>query len=857
MRTSRRAAALVLIAGLTAGLTGCGGEEAAPSGPTLPLGPVEIAIDDRGIAHVYAQSDEDLYFGYGYQIASDRLYQLDMFRRFALGRLSEVLGADGKGSVGANSLADDRFAKIFDWERWGRADAELMKTEAPEDYQLVSAWVAGVNARVEEVQSGAAPLPHGFGPDAYDYSPEPWSAEDVYIVQKMAGFGLDQTILFEVFVTFTELLAPDALAAIQLFRPARQTFVLPEGDMPQGETAASWTAPVDAERYACLEPAPVVAPHQQATLASLSRLSHLKPLGSNNWAVDGRHTSSGRPIIAGDPHLGYDFSGTTYAIHLNSKDAGGTFDVTGFGFVGAPGIFAGHNDRVAWTETSAFADVMDMWAVELVDGKAMIAGELVDTVEREVTIGIRDGEPDEITVVDVPGYGVIMPHTLVGSPLPIAGAGKEVLIGWTGFRARPARYFRELMRVSDLDEFEAAVDRMPEMTYNFMAADATGVSYRVGVEVPARNAPADGREPWWTMDANDPASFWPEGKFLSADQKPHSRAQERGWIASANNDPFGFTADGNIHDDPWYYGALFPPGWRAERIEDELTRLVSEGPVDVEAMQALQTDARSNLADDMLPVLTEVWAKVGSDPALSAYDNRPELAVLAQLLTVDWDRQMRRDSSGAVAFHAFAHFAAAAVIEDDLSSILFETVLEAAPMYMLKIAALAMNGVYPDGDLVMQEGRDMVVLMALSDTAAWLEQRFGGVEPSGYRYGDMRVSSMDDAYGRGIAMFDIATDGGESTVNVAQSTFREGGEVLEQWVSHWGPIERQVMTFAEDGTPVSYANSVLGNVAEPSSSHYDDGMDDWIEGRYRELLFDRAAVEAAEERHVTIPAAAR
>jgi penicillin amidase len=266
-------------------------------------------------------------------------------------------------------------------------------------------------------------------------------------------------------------------------------------------------------------------------------------------------------------------------------------------------------------------------------------------------------------------------------------------------------------------------------------------------------------------------------------------------------------------------------------------------------------DAHSTLADDLIPALAEIYAEVGTDPALAEWQGRPELDTLVALLTVDWDRTMSRDSSGALAFHAFAHLLAAQIIEDDISSILFETVLEAAPMYMLKIASLAIDGSYPNGDAVLQEGRGPIVMMALEQTAAWLQSRFGSVDPSGYRFSDMRVSSMDGAYGRGLPMPMVPTDGGEDTVNVAQSTFRESGEVAEQWISHWGPIERQVMTFDPDGTPQSWSNHALGNVADPDSPHYDDAMDDWIEGAYQQMLFDRSSVEASSQTRIEIPAA--
>ncbi|MCA9621261.1 MAG: penicillin acylase family protein, partial [Myxococcales bacterium] len=819
---------------LALALASCGETTEPPTGPTLPESPVEILIDDRGIPHIYAQSDRDLFWAYGYQLASDRLHQLDMFRRFAHGRLSEVLGADGAGSVGESSLADDRFARLFDWKRWGREDAALMQRDEPEHWALTSAWVDGVNARIAEVNGGTVAKPYGFGPDELDYDPEPWTYEDVYIVQKMAGFGLDQTILFEVFVTMTERFAAEALDAVQLFKPVRDTFVLPEEERPAGAGAMGASFAPRGDDLACVAPEAAFPPGSHEAFAPLARLQHLKALGSNNWAVDGRHTKSQMPILAGDPHLGYDFSGLPYALHLDSKSAGGSFAVTGFSFVGAPGIFAGHNDRVAWTETSAFADVMDMWSVDVDGTKVRIGGDWVEGVERVETIAIRGGAEEEIVVLDVPGYGVIMPALLVGSPTAIAEQGQQVLLGWTGFAARPARYFRELMRVQDLDEFEAAVDRMPEMTYNFLAADASGFSYRVGVDIPRRNPVVEGREPWRTMDGGDPDAFW-SGEMLSPAQKPHSRAESRGWIATANNDPFGFTQNGRVDDDPFYYGALFPPGWRANRIESELTRLAERGDIEVSDIQALQMDAHSNLADDLLPVVEEIHATVGTDPALDAFVGRSDIDALVQLLTVDWDRRMARDSKGALAFHAFAHFMAAAVMEDDLT-LLYQRVLDAAPMYMLKIAALALEGAYPQGDLVMEEGRALLVMQALDATVTFLGERFGGVDGD-YRFSDMRVSSMHDAYGRGMPIGLVPTDGGESTVNVAQSAFLDAkGEVAEQWVSHWGPIERQVMTFDDDGRPRSFANYALGNVADRASPHFDDAQASWVDGQYREML---------------------
>ena len=226
--------------------------------------------------------------------------------------------------------------------------------------------------------------------------------------------------------------------------------------------------------------------------------------------------------------------------------------------------------------------------------------------------------------------------------LPVGG---PYLMNWTGFKARPARWFMELNRADSLDAFEEAVDRMREMTYNFLGADATGIAYRVGVEVPLRRDTGWKRAPWKAMLSWDPESLW-SGETLSPLQLPRSRARERGWLATANNDPFGFTGDGRVDNDPWYYGSLFDPGYRAQRITDELERLTRRGDLSREDFQGLQTDIKSTLAADLLPLLAAAHARIPSDEELARFRDRPGLDALVRILALEWDGRMARDPAG-------------------------------------------------------------------------------------------------------------------------------------------------------------------------------------------------------------------
>jgi penicillin amidase len=574
--------------------------------------------------------------------------------------------------------------------------------------------------------------------------------------------------------------------------------------------------------------------------------------GSNNWVVDGRFTENGRPMLAGDPHLTFTLMGLMYALHLNSKDAGGTFNVEGFAFAPAPGIFAGHNEKVVWAPTSCFGDVMDLWAVTIAGGVANMGGDMVPVVLRDEVILDRNGTSTTITLKDVPGYGVVFPNAFVGVPIPLGGIGKETVIGWTGFKARSSKYFLELDRAESIDDFDAAVERIPEMSYNWLAADQNGITYRVSLEVPVRNPIVPGREPFAVMDGSDPLSYWPGGK-LPLEKLPNGRASQRGFIVTANNDPFGFTEDGRVDNDAWYYGAFFDPGYRAKRIDDELVRLTQMGGMRIEDMQSLQMDVKSGMAGDLIPILLATYAKVPTDDTLAAYRMRPDLDTLVALITdeAQWDRRMARDSSGALAFHAFAHILTGEVMEDDIS-LTYERVLQAAPFYILKVAILALRGEYPNGDMVLQGGKDLVVMKALDKTATFLTMRFGGVDPSLYKFSDMRISNFDNAYGAGVPLWVVPTDGGEDTVNVAHSVFRANNQIPEHWVSDYGAVERVTGRFADDGRPEIFVNFPLGNIADRNSPHFDDALDDWIEGRYRKMLFDRAEVLAAMEKRIEI-----
>lgn len=827
-----------------AGESDTGGETVEPYDEFPGLtADVEVRIDDRGIPHIYGQTDDDVAFASGYQMATDRLFQMALVRRRALGRQAEVLGED--------FVDQDIVSRTFDLQRWGHENAERLRDEAPDIYNVTIAWIAGVNQRIAEVNAGDAPLPTGFAEAGF--MPEPWERDDEFAIAKLFALSNSNSFERDLLATVLRNNLPDVWAGFELGKPMFDTAILPDDEIPQGLKPD--TGPSSLHRA---RPPQGVDPHSVAALADGLRelhhaFAHVRsgPYGSNNWAVDGRHTADGRSMIANDPHQPLQSPSYMYGLHLNSADAGGTLDAAGFAFAGTMGVQLGHNRTLQWSATTNFADVMDLWDVRVEDEGAWIGDALVEWEVRDEVIAVAGGDDVVLAIRDIPGYGVMVPETLL--PLPVSAPGRELLVNWTGFAATAEEQcFGRIATAADLDEWEDAVDLMEVAGFNFVAATADAISYRVNILVPDRDL-SGGALPYLVIDGDDASSYW--SGYLPPEELPRSRLSNRGWVATANNDPWGFTFDGDVTNDPFYYGYFYAAGHRAKRLHDEFERLTEQGGISREDMVTLQLDTHSPIADELIPVIVDAAAQIGTNPDLAEFEGNADIPTLAAALE-GWSRDMERDEAGALIWHLWLHEMAWEVASDDLA-FLYTLVFDAEPPYIIKIPALAMLHGYST-DQLLQASREWIAMEALRRTGAWLTDRYGGVDPAtaGYAWGDMHGTDFRNPFGGPLDGGWVATDGGEDTVNVSSSTYyaNSAGDVADRFDSHDGAIFRVVTTFTESGLPEASINFPRGNSGEPSSPHWDDTLDDWVEGVYTHLPYTDDEVEAATEERFTISA---
>jgi len=812
---------------------GCGADETLSpvGGGVFPESDVELVRDELGITHVFAKSDGDAFFGQGYAMARDRLFAMELNRRQARGTQAELLG---EGSV-----RSDVASRTMGFARLGAADAAMLKTERPEDLGLVEAWVAGVNQRIAEVERGEAPRPYGLGAGELDFVPEKWTPEDAFAIGKTLAFGLSNTLDFDVLATAILRLAPDTAADIPLGLAAFDTAILDDGKAAPPPPPQSPGPSIDG-----LGPA-------KSFNEKFSYKPLYAPLGSNNWVVDAAHTDNGRPLLAGDPHQGLTSPSRLWPTHVNSADAGGTVDAIGFAFVGTPGVQLGHNAHVGWTATTNYADVMDLWDVE-VDGfeTVSLGGETHAIVTRTETIAVKDGGEVSVEIHEVPGFGVILPDQILPVPRPLLADG-QVLFNWIGFGAtREASAYFAIDRATSVDDFDSAVDLLDVGAVNFLAADARDVTYRVHTHVPDRGEPSSRPMPWHIVSGDDPENFWTRG-FLPDSALPKLRSPASGFISSANNDPFGFMADGTSENDAFYYGGNFATGFRAYRIRELLETKLANGKVTHADMEEMQRDTRQPMVDTVVPRLAAAIAAIGDDPKLVDFEGRADLAALSDRLE-GWDGRFDRDSGEAVIFFGLQWFAARRVFEGPFTKPLFEGIANASEPYFIGQLRNVLEGRFPKAASFLPEGEALLLLRALDDTSQWLQARFAGIDAA-YAWRDVHAAELGTHFGGALVVPSLSRDGGIDTVNVSDCAFfDEAGGAHETFVARSGSVYRMVVSFGEDGRPAATINFSQGASGEPGEPHFGDQDALWVEAGHTALPFTRTEIEARAEDRVTL-----
>lgn len=522
----------------------------------------EIRIDRWGVPHIRAGSLHDAFFLQGFNAARDRLFQIDLWRKRGLGLLA--------GDFGPGYLAQDRASRLFLYRGAMAAEYAHYGDDAEE---ICAAFAAGINAAIDAIEAGDLPLPEAFG--RLGTSPAKWSPEDVVRIRihALAGNAMSEFLRHRLMQVMG---AEDGAIADQLRAP-----LLPHLAPREWKPATHVALPADAMDLYRLATAPVTFPpaRLRATLDEAETWSKVsanrvvqaaaKYSGSNNWAVAASHTTTGRPLMASDPHRAFAAPSIRYLVHLEAPG----LSVIGAGEPSSPGVMAGHNGHSAFSMTYFPADQEDLMVLDLVAGGYHHVDGPRPLTEITETIPVR-GAPDQPVVLRFAG----------NAPILWQDDHHALALRTTFTEPGTAPYMACLasMRARSPDAFCQALEGWGAPASNQVYADVSGeVLWQVAGRVPRRKAghgvlpvPGDGRADW--------------AGFMNASDLPGINAPARGFVNSSN--------EMNLPPD-WDSRAV-PVGfeWYRDGRADRVTEVLSKAPTDVAASCALQTDAHNRIA---------------------------------------------------------------------------------------------------------------------------------------------------------------------------------------------------------------------------------------------------------------------
>jgi penicillin amidase len=389
---------------------------------------VEVIRDRWGIPHIYAENQPDLFFAQGFVAAQDRLFQMDLWRRIAIGETAELLGEAG--------LEADRFARLVRY----RGDMEAEWTSySPDTQQITTSFVAGINAYIDFISDK---LPIEF--ELLKCRPKKWQPEDC--LGRMSGIVMSRNFRNE--LQRAKLIAEVGIEEARRLAPTDPPF---DYEAPDGVDLSS------------IDPQAILAALDQAT----GPLPFSPDDGSNNWVVDGSSSASGKPLLASDPHRPSTMPSLRYMVHLNAPG----WNVIGSGEPALPGVAIGHNDRIAWGFTIICTDQADFFIEETHpdDPTRYRVGdewESMTIIREQVTVA-GQSEPTE-TELRFTRHGPVIHQD--------GDTNQAFALKWTGSEPGTAAYLPSLAigRAGNWNEFHDAVARWKLPSENMLYADVDG-----------------------------------------------------------------------------------------------------------------------------------------------------------------------------------------------------------------------------------------------------------------------------------------------------------------------------------------------------------------------------------------------
>jgi penicillin amidase len=762
--------------------------------------PVKVLRDEWGVAHIYAETQDDLFFAQGFVAAQDRLWQMDMWRRAGEGKLAEVLGP--------RAVERDRFARLIRYRGDMKAEYE---SYAPDARRIIEAFVRGVNAQIA-VSKDRLPIEFRLTGSR----PEPWTPE--VCLTRLAGYVMTRNASTEVLrvrlarefsrETFTALRALEDVPLKYATEKSYEDGLFKVAEWIETDPPRKLELPdgLDWKDLESIDDRILSAANDAGSPVRFNPND-----GSNNWVIDGTMSATGKPILANDPHRTIALPSLRYLVHL----VGPGWNVIGAGEPTLPGVAAGHNERVGFGFTIVGIDQQDLYVEEINPANPneyRYRGKWEPMLVEHEQIKVKgETQPREVE----------LKFTSHG---PVIYEDKErrraYALRWVGSEPGTAGYLASLTlnRVQNWKEFLKAMERWKVPSENIVYADVDGnIGWVAAGMAPIRKG--------WSGLLPVPGA---EGKyewqgFLPVSELPQSFNPSKHFVATANHNilPPGYDKE---------LGYEWANPIRFQRISEVLTS--AKVKFNVADFEKLQHDEVSLPARELTAVLRE--AKVV----------KPELRPFVEMLT-SWDCNLGKDSAAAALFEVWLPKLTPAVFKRRVPESAWRSV--AGHVSLLKtIDALKNPSPQWFGEEDTRGARDVALLTSLEEAVKETREQFGD-DPSKWRWGKLHVAPFTHPLstdGERSALFNLPSVERGGDANTVLAT---GGPGLRQ--SH-GASFREILDVSDWDR--SMATNVPGQSGQPGSKHYGDLLRLWAEGKYFPLLYGKQKVEAMAKQRLTL-----
>jgi len=733
---------------------------------------VIVQYDNNAVPHIFAKNDDDLYFAQGYIIARDRLWQMEFYTLVAAGRLTEV--------VGEAALEYDRYNRRLGMARSAAIIAENLKADSTA-YRMLDAYAAGVNAYIDQLPYKDLPIEYKL----LNYRPERWNpyksilmlmnmrhtlnggSNDYRLTRVRAKYG--ESVVMELFPEYPAVESPIipegsdwAFSPVAIPAIPDRTAAMPEGDL-----------------FAFRVPAPNPA------------------VGSNNWAIAGRRSATGLPILANDPHLQLTLPSIWYQMQLSAPGV----NVYGVALPGTPAIVIGFNKNVAWGVTNVGSDVMDFYRIRFRDGsfrEYWHDGQWKATTRYIETFKLKGSGTINDTLYYT-HHGPVVYHvkaaTNYASSIPAGYAMRWITNETDG---ADIRTFYHLNRAKNYDDYRKALNYFTAPAQNFIfSSNQDDIAITSNGKLPLKWK-GQGK---YLLDGTLATHDW-QG-WIPTHHNPTVKNPARGFVSSANQ----FPADTSY---PYYLDWKFAHSSRALRINERLEALTG---ATADNLRLLQNDNFNVDAQRILPRLLNILSSVDSIRLL------PEYKTLRR-----WNYRNDAGETGATIFEYWMPELQRAIWDDEFpidSQYLYPsldrtfTLLESEP-----------NAEWFDdrhtNDCI--ESITDQVAGSFLESLNKLRERHGSLSDTNWAWAKVKQTQIRHLIPNfsSFGLRGIENGGGGGVVNATTTTH--------------GPSWRMVVELDADW-PKAYGVYPGGQSGNPGSKYYDNMVRRWARGELDTLLF--------------------